>query len=175
VNSFANWITLIRIILIPWFTILLINGAFNQALWVFLAAAVSDALDGFVARVFSQKTRLGSFLDPIADKLLLSTAFITLAVLNQIPGWLTVIVISRDVVIVMGVAILFLNQLRTDIKPSIVSKLTTACQALLIVIILASGYLQWAPWVKPGIVYLTLVLTVVSGLHYIYSGLRTFT
>ena len=70
-NSLANWITLIRIILIPWFTILLINGALNQALWVFLAAAVSDALDGFVARVFSQKTRLGSFLDPIADKLLL--------------------------------------------------------------------------------------------------------
>jgi cardiolipin synthase len=127
VNSLANWITLIRIILIPWFTILLINGALNQALWVFLAAAVSDALDGFVARVFSQKTRLGSFLDPIADKLLLSTAFITLAVLNQIPGWLTVIVISRDVVIVVGVAILFLNQLHLDIKPSIVSKLTTAC------------------------------------------------
>jgi cardiolipin synthase len=175
VNSLANWITLIRIILIPWFTILLINGAFNQALWVFLAAAASDALDGFVARVFSQKTRLGSFLDPIADKLLLSTAFITLAVLNQIPGWLTVIVISRDVVIVMGVAVLFLNQLRLDIKPSIVSKLTTACQALLIVIILSSGYVLWAPWVKPGIVYLTLVLTVVSGLHYIYSGLRTIT
>ncbi|HSO72746.1 MAG TPA: CDP-alcohol phosphatidyltransferase family protein, partial [Thermodesulfobacteriota bacterium] len=91
-NSLPNWITLIRIILIPWFTILLINGDLKQALWVFLAAAVSDALDGFVARVFSQKTRLGSFLDPIADKLLLSTAFITLAIMHQIPGWLTVIV-----------------------------------------------------------------------------------
>jgi cardiolipin synthase (CMP-forming) len=175
VNSIANWITLIRIILIPWFTILLINGAFNQALWVFLAAAVSDALDGFVARVFSQKTRLGSFLDPIADKLLLSTAFITLAVLNRIPGWLTVIVISRDVVIVVGVAVLFLNQLRLDVKPSIVGKLTTASQALLIVITLASGYIQWAPWVLPGVVYLTLLLTVLSGLHYIYSGLRIIT
>ena len=174
-NSIANWITLIRIILIPWFTILLINGAFNQALWVFLAAAVSDALDGFVARVFSQKTRLGSFLDPIADKLLLSTAFITLAVLNRIPGWLTVIVISRDVVIVVGVAVLFLNQLRLDVKPSIVGKLTTASQALLIVITLASGYIQWASWVMPGVVYLTLLLTVLSGLHYIYSGLRIIT
>jgi phosphatidylglycerophosphate synthase len=73
------------------------------------------------------------------------------------------------------VAVLFLNQLRLDVKPSIVGKLTTASQALLIVITLASGYIQWASWVLPGIVFLTLLLTVLSGLHYIYSGLRIIT
>jgi cardiolipin synthase len=172
VNSIANWITLVRIVLIPLFTILLINGAFEQALFVFLAAAVSDALDGFVARMFSQKTTLGSYLDPIADKLMLSTAFITLAVLKQIPGWLTVVVISRDVIIIIGVAVLFLNQMRLDIRPSIISKMTTAFQVLVIVVVLSSVYFQWPAAAKTGIVYLTLVLTVVSGLHYIYRGLR---
>lgn len=171
-NSIANWITLVRIVLIPLFTILLINGAFEQALFVFLAAAVSDALDGFVARMFSQKTTLGSYLDPIADKLMLSTAFITLAVLKQIPGWLTVVVISRDVIIIIGVAVLFLNQMRLDIKPSIISKLTTALQVLVILVVLSSVYVQWPDPAKTGIVYITLVLTVVSGLHYIYRGLR---
>lgn len=171
-NSIANWITLVRIVLIPLFTILLINGAFEQALFVFLAAAVSDALDGFVARMFSQKTTLGSYLDPIADKLMLSTAFITLAVLKQIPGWLTVVVISRDVIIIIGVAVLFLNQMRLDIKPSIISKMTTAFQVLVILVVLSSVYVQWPAAAKTGIVYLTLALTVVSGLHYIYRGLR---
>ena len=171
-NSIANWITLVRIVLIPLFTILLINGAFDQALWVFLAAAVSDALDGFVARMFSQKTTLGSYLDPIADKLMLSTAFITLAVLKQIPGWLTVVVISRDVIIIIGVAVLFLNQMRLNIKPSIISKMTTAFQVLVILVVLSSVYVQWPVAARAGIVYITLVLTVVSGLHYIYRGLR---
>ena len=171
-NSIANWITLVRIVLIPLFTILLMNGAFDQALWVFLAAAASDALDGFVARMFSQKTTLGSYLDPIADKLMLSTAFITLAVLKQIPGWLTVVVISRDVIIIIGVAVLFLNQMRLDIKPSIISKMTTAFQVLVILVVLSSVYVQWPVAARAGIVYITLVLTVVSGLHYIYRGLR---
>jgi cardiolipin synthase (CMP-forming) len=172
VNSIANWITLVRIVLIPLFTILLMNGAFDQALWVFLAAAASDALDGFVARMFSQKTKLGSYLDPIADKLLLSTAFITLAVLKQIPGWLTVVVISRDVIIVVGVAVLFLNQMRLDIKPSIISKMTTAFQVLVILVALSAVYIRWPVPVKTGVVYVTLALTVASGLHYIYRGLR---
>jgi cardiolipin synthase len=175
VNSIANWITLVRIVLIPLFTILLMNGAYDQALWVFLAAAASDALDGFVARMFSQKTKLGSYLDPIADKLLLSTAFITLAVLKQIPGWLTVVVISRDVIIIVGVAVMFLNQMRLDIKPSVISKMTTAFQVLVILVALSAVYIRWPLPVKTGVVYVTLVLTVASGLHYIYRGLRHLT
>ncbi len=173
--SIPNLITLIRIVLIPWFAILLINGSLNQALWVFAGAAVTDGLDGLTARWFSQKTRLGSFLDPIADKMLLSTAYIALAVLKAIPVWLTVIVISRDVVILLGVSILFLNQIDFEIKPSIYSKMTTIFQLLLILSVLSSGYIPLSHFVRQGLILITFILTVFSGLHYIYSGLKTLT
>jgi cardiolipin synthase (CMP-forming) len=173
--SIPNIITLIRIVLIPWFAILLINGSFNQALWVFAGAAVSDGLDGLIARWFSQKTLLGSFLDPIADKLLLSTAYVALAVLKEIPVWLSVIVISRDVVIVLGVSILFITQVRFEIKPTAISKMTTIFQLLLVLMILSSGYIYYSDWLRQGLVLATLIFTILSGLHYIYSGLKILT
>ena len=173
--SIPNLLTLIRIILIPWFAILLINDSLNQALWVFVAAAVTDGLDGFTARYFSQKTRLGALLDPIADKLLLSTAFITLAIMKQIPVWLSVIVISRDVVIVLGVGILFLSHIQFEMRPTLYSKLTTLFQLLLISLVLASGYIQLDDWLRQGLILATLVFTVFSGLHYLYTGLKILT
>jgi cardiolipin synthase (CMP-forming) len=173
--SIPNIITLIRIVLIPWFAILLINGSFNQALWVFAGAAVSDGLDGLIARWFSQKTLLGSFLDPIADKLLLSTAYVALAVLKEIPVWLSVIVISRDVVIVLGVSILFLTQVRFEIKPTAISKMTTIFQLLLVLMVLSSGYIHYSDWLRQGLIFATLIFTILSGLHYIYSGLKILT
>jgi cardiolipin synthase len=173
--SIPNIITLIRIVLIPWFAILLINGSFNQALWVFAGAAVSDGLDGLIARWFSQKTRLGSFLDPIADKLLLSTAYVALAVLKEIPVWLSVIVISRDVIIVLGVSVLFLNQVSFEINPTSISKMTTIFQLLLVLMILSSGYIHFGDWLRQGLVLTTLICTILSGLHYIYSGLKILT
>ncbi|MBA4393357.1 MAG: CDP-diacylglycerol--glycerol-3-phosphate 3-phosphatidyltransferase [Desulfobacca sp.] len=173
--SIPNIITLIRIVLIPWFAILLINGSFNQALWVFAGAAVSDGLDGLIARWFSQKTRLGSFLDPIADKLLLSTAYVALAVLKEIPVWLSVIVITRDVIIVVGVSILFFNQIEFEIKPTVISKITTIFQLFLVLLILSSGYIHFGDWLRQGLVFTTLICTILSGLHYIYSGLKILT
>jgi cardiolipin synthase (CMP-forming) len=173
--SIPNFLTLIRIVLIPWFAILLINGSFNQALWVFAGAAVTDGLDGFAARWFSQKTRLGALLDPIADKLLLSTAFITLAIMKEIPVWLSVIVISRDVVIVLGVGILFYSQIKVEMKPTIYSKMTTLFQLLLICLVLSSGYIQLDDWLRQGLILATLVFTVYSGLHYLYTGLKILT
>jgi cardiolipin synthase len=173
--SIPNLLTLVRIFLIPWFAILIINGSLNQALWVFAAAAVTDGLDGFTARLFAQKTRLGAFLDPIADKLLLSTAYVTLAALQEVPAWLTVIVISRDVIIVLGISILFLNQYRVEIRPTLISKATTVFQILLVLMALSSGYIHYAEWIRWGVITLTLVFTVFSGLHYVYSGLKIIT
>lgn len=173
--SIPNFLTLLRIILIPWFAILLINGSINQALWVFAGAALTDGLDGMIARWFSQKTLLGAYLDPIADKMLLSTAYISLAVLKAIPIWLTVIVISRDVIILVGVSILFLNQVKFEIKPSTYSKLTTIFQLLLVLMVLSSGYIHYTPWLKQGLIYTTLVFTILSGFHYIHSGLKILT
>ena len=173
--SIPNLLTLIRILLIPWFAILLINGSLNQALWVFAGAAVTDGLDGFTARWFSQKTRLGALLDPIADKLLLSTAFITLAIMKEIPVWLSVIVISRDVVIVLGVGILFYSNIQFEMRPTLYSKLTTLFQLLLISLVLASGYIQLDDWLRQSLVFTTLFFTVFSGLHYLYTGLKILT
>jgi cardiolipin synthase (CMP-forming) len=173
--SIPNFLTLIRIVLIPWFAILLINGSLNQALWVFAGAAVTDGLDGFTARWFSQKTHLGALLDPIADKLLLSTAFITLAIMHEIPVWLSVIVISRDVVIVFGVGILFFSQIQVEMKPTVYSKMTTLFQLLLILLVLSSGYIHLDNTVRQVMVLATLVLTIFSGLHYLYTGLKILT
>ncbi len=173
--SIPNILTLIRIILIPWFAILLINGSFKQALWVFAGAAITDGLDGLTARWFSQKTHLGSLLDPIADKLLLSTAFITLAIMRELPVWLSVIVISRDVVIVLGVGILFFNQIQVEMKPTVYSKMTTVFQLLLILLVLSSGYIHFDDWVRQGLILTTLIFTILSGFHYLYTGLKIIT
>ena len=170
--SVANWITAVRIVLIPWFAILVINGSFNQALWVFAGAAVTDGLDGLTARWLSQKTRLGSFLDPLADKMLLSTAYVALAVLKKIPVWLSVIVICRDVIIMLGVSLLVLNQTRFEIKPTVSSKLTTILQILLILAVLSSGAIDLNDGVTQGLIYATLAFTIYSGLGYIYTGLK---
>jgi cardiolipin synthase (CMP-forming) len=170
--SVPNWITIIRIVLIPWFAILVINGSFNQALWVFAGAALTDGLDGLIARWFSQKTRLGSFLDPLADKMLLSTAYVALAVLKKFPVWLSVIVISRDIIIMLGVSLLVLNQSRFEIKPTIASKVTTILQVLLVLAVLSSGFLQMGDFFLQGLLYCTLGFTIFSGLQYIYTGLK---
>ncbi|MBW2175094.1 MAG: CDP-alcohol phosphatidyltransferase family protein [Deltaproteobacteria bacterium] len=97
--NIPNTLTLLRILLTPLFAIFLIKHLFDFALLVFAIAALSDGVDGFIARVFRQKTTLGAFLDPAADKLLLVTAFVTLAIQEQIPSWLSVLVITRDVII----------------------------------------------------------------------------
>jgi cardiolipin synthase (CMP-forming) len=173
--SIANCITAIRIVLIPWFAILVINGSFNQALWVFAGAALTDGLDGLTARLLSQKTRLGAFLDPLADKMLLSTAYVALAVLKKIPVWLSVIVICRDVIIMMGVSLLVINQSRFEIKPSVSSKMTTFLQILLILAVLSSGLVVINDQIIQGLVYATLAFTVYSGLGYIYTGLKILT
>ncbi|MDP2798605.1 MAG: CDP-alcohol phosphatidyltransferase family protein, partial [Deltaproteobacteria bacterium] len=105
--NLPNLITVIRILLTPVLIILLLNSTFNKALAVFALAGLSDGLDGLRARYLRQKTTLGAYLDPIADKLLLSATFITFATLEFVPSWLTVIIVSRDVIIVLGIAMLF--------------------------------------------------------------------
>jgi cardiolipin synthase len=104
-----NFLTILRILSIPVFVIFLLYDHFFVALLIFIGAGITDGLDGWIARVFNQRTTIGSYLDPIADKLILLTSFIVLAVLGIIPSWLTVIVIARDVIILLGVLILQLT------------------------------------------------------------------
>lgn len=164
--TIPNLITSIRIILAPIFVIYLINERFSSALIVFILAGLSDGADGLIARLFGQKSRLGTFLDPLADKILLIAAFVTLAIINRIPPWLSVIVISRDVLILLGALILFLNNSHLTIRPSILSKMTTCLQLLTVFLVLAKEYVGIFMQFSHYILMLTGLLTISSGLHY---------
>jgi cardiolipin synthase len=173
-RSYLNWanrLTILRILLIPVFAISLLYHRDGVALLIFCLAGVSDGLDGFIARTYAQKTKLGTFLDPIADLLLLSTAFIVLTMLDRIPVWLAVIVISRNIIVVMGTAVLFIiNQyIRISITP--LGKATTFFQLMLLLFILITSYLGSVyPTIYHLLLWTTAILTVVSGLQYIAIG-----
>ena len=164
--TIPNLITSIRIILTPIFVIYLINERFLSALVVFILAGLSDSADGFIARIFSQKSRLGSFLAPLADKILLIASFITLAIIIRIPPWLTVIVISRDVLILLGVLILFLNKTDLIIRPSVLSKMTTCLQLATVFVVLSKEQVVIFSHFGDYFFWATGLLTISSGLHY---------
>lgn len=169
-----NLITVIRIILTPVLVICLIQSLYCKAFIVFIVASLTDALDGFLARVLHQKSVLGAYLDPLADKALITSAFLTLSILSILPAWLTVIVISRDLVIITGIVILSLMSVPYEIKPAIVSKFTTAFQFLTIIFALLSMIApsQFEREHIAIIFWATAILTVISGLNYITRGIR---
>lgn len=181
--NLPNALSMLRIVLIPIFIIMMSYGRQRMALGVFVLAAVTDALDGFFARRFGQKTTLGAYLDPIADKLLLVSSYVAFSLLQLIPRWLTILVVSRDVIISTGILILRLNAFQPEIKPTLLSKCTTFFQIVTIVLALllavgaghidmAGVHLHTRGLALPLACWATGVLTVASGLHYIYRGLR---
>ena len=165
-----NILTVLRILIAPVFVILLLRELHGLALLAFVLAGVSDGLDGLIARMYNQRSDLGAVLDPIADKLLLSTAYVSLGVLGHIPGWLAVVVISRDVLIVTGIAVLSFCRIDFEIRPSRISKWTTAAQILTIGVALLNFQLPVARLLH-ALCWATALMTVLSGLHYTYLGL----
>src|SRR4030067_3836480 len=120
--TLPNYITLFRVVLIPFFINLIIYGYYREALVVFVVAGVTDALDGLIARLTKSQTELGAFLDPMADKLLILSAFVTLGLVEKMPVWLSIIVVSRDVILVLGSVILYVTGHTLKVSPSIVGK-----------------------------------------------------
>lgn len=171
----ANQLTLLRLFLIPAFMILLVYGRPGWALVTFLVAGITDGLDGLIARRKGQKTSLGAFLDPMADKLLLVTTFVALTMpgldlVNRFPLWLTILVISRDVVIVATVAIVNLAVGRRSFRPSMWGKIATATYVVACVVMMFFNYLgRTSVLVEVG-VWACLAVTLVSGLHYIWHA-----
>ena len=168
----ANQLTLLRMLLIPVFAILVTYGHLGLSLVVFSIAGLTDLLDGLIARRTGQKTTLGTWLDPMADKLLLTTMFVVLTLpldhlANRIPLWLTLLVISRDVGIVATVAIVNLAVGRRTFMPSFLGKAATATYILTGVVTLYFNYLGYASPVVTAFVYGSLIITVVSGLNYL--------
>jgi len=170
--TLANLITSIRIILAPIFIIYLINDEFTAALIVFVLAGLSDGLDGFIARVWDQKSKMGSYLDPLADKILLIAAFVVLSVRGFVPPWLAVTVISRDMLILLGVLILFLNGSDFVIKPSFVSKVTTCLQLATVFAVISKNHVIFLGQIDLYLFWLTGILTIGSGLHYMRYWFR---
>ena len=173
----ANQLTMLRMLLIPVFAILVIYDYLGSALAVFVVAGLTDMLDGLIARRAGQKTTLGTWLDPMADKLLLTTTFVILTLplphlANRLPLWLTVLLISRDVGIVATVAIVNLAVGRRTFNPSFLGKVATATFIVTGVVTLYFNYLGQPSVVVDACVYASLVITVVSGLHYIAHAMR---
>jgi cardiolipin synthase (CMP-forming) len=170
--NIPNSLTVLRILLIPCYVGLLIYGRFNEALVVLLVAGLTDLLDGAIARVKNQYTRLGAVLDPLADKLLLTSGFITLSMIHLIPLWVTILVVSRDVILLLGTAVAHFTDSRVDLTPTFWGKGTTFLQLsyVVIVIFLSSRHIDLAIMLPLllGMVFFTLL----SGLHYLYRGIR---
>lgn len=169
--TLANQLTILRIMLIPAFVLLVVYGQLGWALVTFLVAGITDALDGLIARRAGQRTSLGAWLDPMADKLLLVTTFVVLTLpgiplTNHIPIWLTIIVISRDVVIVGVVAIVSLAVGPRTFRPSMWGKLATAIYILTSVVIMYFNYRREQSILVELAVWLSLTLTVISGVDY---------
>ena len=173
VFTIANQLTLLRMLLIPAFVIFTLYGEFGWALATFVVAGLTDLLDGLAARVAGQKSDLGAWLDPAADKLLLVTTFIVLTLpniglVNRIPVWLTILVISRDVGIVLTVAIVNLAVGPRTFKPSPLGKAATAIFVVACVVVMVFNYLGYASrWVDAAI-WLSLVITVASSVDYVW-------
>ncbi len=173
----ANQLTLLRMLLIPALVILVLYGMNGWALVVFIVAGVTDALDGVLARWWGQPTSLGALLDPMADKLLLISTFVVLTLPgldlpNHFPVWLTVLVISRDVIIVVTVAVVNFAVGRRTFPPSMLGKLATLIYILAIAILLLYNWLGRGSIVVDAAVWAALAITLVSGLHYIVHAAR---
>jgi len=170
--NIPNTLTIVRILSVPVFVICLLYDRLFIALLIFIGAGITDGLDGWIARFYRQRTTIGAYLDPLADKLLLTSAFIVVAILGSIPSWLTVIVIARDVIIALGVLILFLTFHRVEIRPVLIGKASTVSQIVTIAWALLAPYSLFFKSFLPYCIWVTAALTCMSGLQYIYIGTK---
>jgi cardiolipin synthase (CMP-forming) len=165
----ANQITILRLVFIPVFAILEMDGRYGAALAILAAAALSDVVDGYVARVFHQQSPLGVALDPIADKLLMATAFVILSFRSALPWWLTILVLSRDVGIIVTALLISLIVGYRPFRPTRLGKVSTVMQVLMV--LMAVGMQVHVPLLAKGVVmagvYATAAITIASGIHYL--------
>lgn len=169
--TIPNGITLLRFAVVPFFILAVIGGNFRLGLLLFVVAGLSDALDGALARALGTRSRLGAYLDPIADKVLLVTAYIFLTWgpgdAIRIPVWLTVMALSRDVLIVLVALVLYLGAEIVEFPPSLWGKLTTFFHILTVGLVLLANVVPISEGLLLTTFYAALALTVISGVHYV--------
>ena len=171
--TIPNLITVVRLILVPVAIDALLAERYDVAFWVFLIAGVSDGIDGWIARRFDQRSELGAYLDPIADKALLVSIFVTLGLVGVLPVWLVILVVSRDILIVGGVLLSWMLGSAVPIRPLLVSKANTTVQIAFAALVLSAGAFGWDPgrlWFAGEM--LVAALTAISGAAYVVDWLR---
>jgi cardiolipin synthase len=168
VFTVPNQLTFLRLGFLPFFIVLIFYDRFAWALLILVLAAVTDGMDGLLARSLNQKTALGAYLDPIADKLLLSSSFVVLALEGHIPRWLTILVIGRDGLILITATVILLVSGYRHFPPSIYGKITTGTQILMVVVVLLAELfpLPVLKLSKDALAYLVAGFTIFSGFHY---------
>jgi len=164
-----NQLTLLRMMFLPFIVIKLVEGHYSLALILFVLAGMSDGLDGLLARTLKQQTILGQYLDPIADKLLLSTMFMVLSILHQIPWKFTVVVFSRDISILLASAVLYAIAGLRDFRPSIFGKANTFAQvaAVFFVLLFEINRSRWVAIARLSFLRATFAFTIISAMHYV--------
>lgn len=170
----ANWLTIFRILLIPVFVSLLVYRQATAALAIFCLASATDLLDGYIARARGSQTRLGAFLDPLADKLLLTASFATLTYLypRLLPFWITVTVLSRDFLLILGTALIHIAGGRVHPTPTGLGKASTALQMVTVLAVLLVLAFMMNPRIKTALVWITAGFTIASGVQYLYQGTK---
>ena len=174
--TLPNFLTLIRMAIIPFFVLAVTEADFRLALWTFMVAGLTDALDGWMARRFDMESVFGAFLDPIADKLLIVTAYVSLTIpMGQklvIPLWLAILALSRDLLIMVVALILYVVEGVRRFPPSPLGKATTLMHVVTICVVLL-GNLAWIPdWIPPLCFSVAFILVILSGFNYIYRASR---
>jgi cardiolipin synthase len=167
-RQLPNFISSLRILLIVPIAWALLRHQLHTTLWLFGAAAASDAVDGFLAKQFDWRTELGGILDPLADKLMLSTVFIVLTLLGSVPVWLTTAVIARDCIIVLGAVSYRVLLGPVAARPSNVSKLNTLCQIIYLLVVIGVQLFAWPGVWTMALGALVFVTAAVSGIDYVW-------
>lgn len=165
--NYPNMISMGRLLCVPLLIWLCLDHHLVAAFWLFCLAGASDFLDGMLARLLKERTQLGAYLDPLADKALLMGTFVTLAVLGMVPLWLVILVVSRDVLIIAGSLMILLFDKPLPVDPLFISKLNTAFQILLLAVLLGTGALEiQIPYLIEGLIWLVATTTFLSGASY---------
>lgn len=171
--SIPNIISLARLLIVPIAVWLILSGRMTEAFWVFVAAGVSDAVDGFIAKRFNARTTLGGYLDPIADKILLVSVYVTLGSVGWIDDWLVIMVVFRDVLILGGAILFYMVTQSLAMQPIFISKVNTAAQIVLATAVLGSAGLNVdLGWVPEFLIYLVALTTFLSGAVYVVTWSR---
>jgi cardiolipin synthase len=174
--TLPNFITLTRMAIIPFFVLAVIDHDFKLAVWTFIVAGLTDTLDGYLARKLHARSLIGAYLDPIADKLLLTAAYVALTIPHgqqvAIPLWLAILALFRDFLILVVALLLYAVEGISRFPPSVLGKATTAMHVVTVTVVLLANLVALPGWAPGACFYISFGLVIVSGFNYIYRASR---